>query len=66
MGRLDGRVALVTGGASGLGKAIAARLTAEGAAVVLSDSSVTWASRPRPASARRSCTRTSRARSSGR
>jgi NAD(P)-dependent dehydrogenase (short-subunit alcohol dehydrogenase family) len=37
MGRLDGRTALVTGGASGLGKAIAARLVAEGAAVVISD-----------------------------
>ena len=37
MGRLDGRVALVTGGASGLGKAIATRLTAEGAAVIVSD-----------------------------
>ena len=37
MGRLDGKMALVTGGASGLGLAIAARLTAEGAAVVISD-----------------------------
>ncbi|HMG40929.1 MAG TPA: bifunctional rhamnulose-1-phosphate aldolase/short-chain dehydrogenase [Acidimicrobiales bacterium] len=34
---LAGRVALVTGAASGIGKAIAVRLAAEGAAVVLAD-----------------------------
>jgi rhamnulose-1-phosphate aldolase/alcohol dehydrogenase len=34
---LAGRVALVTGGAGGIGKAIAARLMAEGACVVLAD-----------------------------
>lgn len=37
MGRLDNSVALVTGGASGLGKAIAQRLVADDAHVVISD-----------------------------
>jgi 2-hydroxycyclohexanecarboxyl-CoA dehydrogenase len=35
--RLEGRKALVTGGASGIGAAISARLTAEGAEVVIGD-----------------------------
>ncbi|MEO6317846.1 MAG: SDR family NAD(P)-dependent oxidoreductase, partial [Acidimicrobiales bacterium] len=34
---LTGTVALVTGGASGIGAATAARLTAEGATVVVAD-----------------------------
>jgi NAD(P)-dependent dehydrogenase (short-subunit alcohol dehydrogenase family) len=37
MGRIEGRIALVTGAASGLGEAIARRFVAEGAAVVLAD-----------------------------
>lgn len=37
MGRVDGKVALVTGAASGLGKADALRLAEEGARVVLTD-----------------------------
>ena len=37
MGRLDGRVALITGAARGQGRAIAAKLAAEGADLVLCD-----------------------------
>jgi NAD(P)-dependent dehydrogenase (short-subunit alcohol dehydrogenase family) len=36
-GRVEGKVALVTGGASGIGKGCAERLAAEGATVVLTD-----------------------------
>ena len=37
MGRVDGKVAIVTGGASGLGEADARLLVSEGASVVLTD-----------------------------
>jgi NAD(P)-dependent dehydrogenase (short-subunit alcohol dehydrogenase family) len=37
MGRLDGKVAIVTGGAAGIGRATATRMAAEGAAVVVAD-----------------------------
>ena len=37
MGRVEGKVALVTGGASGIGAACAERLACEGAAVVITD-----------------------------
>ena len=37
MGRLDNKVAVVTGGASGMGRAVGLRFVREGAAVVLAD-----------------------------
>src|SRR5690348_3535617 len=37
MGRLDGRVAFLTGAARGIGAATAAKLASEGAAVVVTD-----------------------------
>ncbi|WP_037500247.1 glucose 1-dehydrogenase [Sphingomonas jaspsi] len=43
MGRVDGKVALVTGGASGLGKADCRRLAEEGAKIVVADIDVAGA-----------------------
>jgi NAD(P)-dependent dehydrogenase (short-subunit alcohol dehydrogenase family) len=37
MGRLDGKVAVITGAASGIGRASAQRFAAEGASVVVAD-----------------------------
>ena len=37
MGRIQDRVAIVTGGASGIGKAVSKRLAEEGAKVVVTD-----------------------------
>ncbi|HKN00166.1 MAG TPA: SDR family oxidoreductase [Candidatus Binataceae bacterium] len=41
MGKLDGKVAVITGAASGMGRATALRFTKEGAAVVLTDLNAT-------------------------
>jgi len=49
MGKLDGRVAIVTGGAQGIGKAIVDKLAAEGAKVVVADANGDGAASAAPA-----------------
>ena len=48
MGKLDNRVAVVTGAAQGIGKAIADKLAAEGATVVVADINGEGAERAAP------------------
>jgi len=45
MGKLDTKVAIVTGAGQGIGKAIAGKLAAEGALVVVTDVNEAWAQR---------------------
>ena len=56
MDELAGRVAVVTGGASGIGRAMAARFAAEGMHVVVADVEAAARSRrPPPSSASSAC-----------
>ncbi len=47
MGKLEGRIAIVTGGAQGIGRAIVDKLAAEGATVVIGDIAADSRRRPR-------------------
>ena len=57
MGKLDGRVAIVTGAAQGIGKAIADKLADEGASVVVADLNGDGAEGPPPRCRARSAAR---------
>ena len=70
MGQVDGKVAIVTGGASGIGAACAATLAREGAKVVITDiddaGAQAVAARSLPPAAKRSaCIRMSVSRRNG-
>ena len=52
MGKLDGRVAIVTGAAQGIGKAVADKLADEGATVVVADVNGAGAEAAAPAGGR--------------
>jgi NAD(P)-dependent dehydrogenase (short-subunit alcohol dehydrogenase family) len=63
MGQVEGKVAIVTGGASGIGAACAATLAREGAKVVITDIDDAgarrwWARSSPPAEKRSACIRT--------
>ena len=52
MEQLQGKVAVITGAASGIGKAVATRAAAEGMKIVLADIEETPSRRPRTSSRR--------------
>ena len=71
MGQVEGKVAIVTGGASGIGAACATTLAREGAKVVVTDLDDTggqawWTRLGAPAAKRSSYIKTSRSRKAGR